>query len=90
MYGAFEYSMEGDTTDLLRQHKKALDRGVKDVMPDKWVGHGRYHIRDSERLTDAQEQKALKVLESLNESKPEQFETYGAERVANKVIEKLV
>jgi hypothetical protein len=82
--------MKGDTTNILRQHNKALDRGMAGVMPDHWEGHGRLLIRDDENdLSPEQEEKAIEHLENLARKKPQHFDKYGAEKVANRVIAKL-
>jgi len=78
--------MEGDsTTETLRQYKNDLDRGIHNVMPDTWKGHGRMAIRAREDLDRETEEKAIAAMSRVMDKNPE----YPAEKVANKVIEKL-
>lgn len=77
-----------EETDILRQHRVALDRTAKQVLPDSWEGHGRLAIRDSD-LPKELEPKAITVLNNLADKKPEAFDEHGAETVANRVIAKL-
>jgi hypothetical protein len=82
--------MEGDsTTETLRDYKKNLDSICAGVMPDSWEGHGRLAVRESESLSGEKEAQAIQKLAEVSEKKPHLFEKYGAEKVANKVIERL-
>lgn len=79
--------MKGE--EILRQHRQKLDDVTADVMPDNWEGHARLAIHQSDDLSVSEKEKAIEAVENLAEKKPQHFDKFGAERVANKVIEKL-
>jgi|APHM01.1.fsa_nt_gi hypothetical protein len=77
--------MEGDsTTEKLTEYKNELDRGIHNVMPDTWKGHGRLFIRDAD-LSPEKQEKAIAAMSRVMDKNPD----YPAEKVASKVIEKL-
>lgn len=80
--------MGSDSTNLVASAAVEMDRTLKGVMPDKWKGHGRLRIRESD-LSPEQQERAVEALENLATKKPEHFDNFGAEKVANKVIEKF-
>jgi hypothetical protein len=75
--------MEG--SDILRQHRIALDRGIKDVMPDSWEGHARLAIRQSEDVPESIEDKVIVKANKIAYKKG-----VSPERAANALISKLV
>lgn len=76
-----QYIHMGDTTDVLRQHRIALDRDMAGVMPDSWEGHARIAIRESDEVPESIEEQAIEKALSLANEKD-----YAPEKVANKLI----
>jgi hypothetical protein len=76
--------MEGHTSEIVRQSAKEMDKALAPVMPKSWIGHARLVIMDSQ-LSEEREQKALNHTENVLDDNPE----YPADRVAEKVVEKL-
>lgn len=70
-----------EETTLLRQHNKALDRGLKGVMPDTWEGHGRLTIRESDVIDSDMEPAAIEKMDNLVDKKG-----YTPEKAANALI----
>jgi hypothetical protein len=83
----FGIDMKGE--EILRQHRQKLDTVTADVMPSSWKGHARLAIHQSDDLSSAEKEQALDAVENLAEKKPQHFDKFDAEKVANKVIEKL-
>lgn len=80
--------MEAETTDLLRQHNESLDNSMQNVMPDRWAGHGRLLVHDSD-LSPSEKDTAIDAINNLARKKPKQFKKHGSEKVAEKVISKV-
>lgn len=75
--------MEG-TTNLLRQHKRDLDRGISDVMPDGSAPHARLAIRESDAVPESMEDEVIERALELAEEKD-----YTPEKVANSLIKHI-
>ena len=60
--------MEGNSTTL-RKAKREMDRGLTEVMPDSWEGHGRLAIRRSDAIPMSIEKKAIAKVENLSDEK---------------------
>jgi len=76
--------MEAETTQRMSEYKESLDRAMKGVMPDRWKGHGRLAIRQSDVIPPEVEDKAIVKMNKLADKKG-----VKPERVANKLIESI-
>lgn len=79
--------MARDASREVRRATTEMDRGLTDVMPEDWAGHGRLAIRDR-RLDPSDEQLAEDVFEKLHEKHPEKNARKLARVAVKKVREK--
>jgi hypothetical protein len=72
-----------ETTDIVQESARQMDRQLQSVMPDTWVGHARLS-ENVQELSDEQQETVLSHTENIVMDKD-----LPAEKVALKVIEKL-
>jgi hypothetical protein len=72
-----------ETTDIVQESARQMDRQLQSVMPDTWVGHARLS-ENVQKLSDEQQETVLSHTENIVMDKD-----LPAEKVALKVIEKL-
>ncbi len=73
--------MERDSSEKLSEYKNSLDRVRANVMPDKWEGHGRIAIRESEAVPASVEETAIEKMNKLVNKKGK-----SPEKAANDLI----
>lgn len=74
--------MEG--RNLVLETQRRMDAAIADVMPDRWLGHGRVKILSSD-LSPSQKERALSALQSLSADRP----NTPPAKIAQVVVEKM-
>lgn len=78
--------MEAETT-IVQEAEREMDEMLAAVMPEKWIGHARLEIAASD-LSDKEAELAL--VHTRNILHENQDKDWGAEAVAERVMEKLL
>jgi hypothetical protein len=74
--------MEEDS-NIVRDGALSIDRQIQSSMPDRWVGHGRIAIRESDTIDAANaENKAIEILSK----KMDEDGATDSESMARKII----